>query len=142
MRSKKFVLDANIWISYFIKKEENLLLDFVVKNKIILLICDELIVELRRALSYPQLLTYNIHIPTVIKFVKAVSVLVDIEYPIKNYIPEDADDDYIISLALQTNSGFIISGDKHILTNKNILETKYKKLKILTRREFEELMKL
>ena len=61
--------------------------------------------------------------------------------PIKSYIPDDEDDNYIVALALQTNSGFITSGDKHILSQKSFLETKYKKLKILTKSEFEKMFK-
>lgn len=42
-----------------------------------------------------------------------------------------------IALALQTSSGFITSGDSDILSEKGNLEKKYKKLKILTKSEFE-----
>jgi hypothetical protein len=38
---------------------------------------------------------------------------------------------------LQTNSGFVTSGDKNILDEKENLEKKYSKLKILTKAEFE-----
>ena len=61
--------------------------------------------------------------------------------PIKSYIPGGENDNYVIALALQTNSGFITSGDKHILSQKSSLETKYKKLKILTKAEFEKIFK-
>lgn len=61
--------------------------------------------------------------------------------PIKSYIPDDENDNYVVALALQTNSGFITSGDKHILSQKSFLETKYKKLKILTKSEFEKMFK-
>lgn len=50
----------------------------------------------------------------------------------------DENDNYIIALALKTNSGFITSGDKDILGEKILLERKFKKLKILTKAEFEE----
>ncbi len=29
MRVRKFTLDANVWVSYFISKQENILLDIV-----------------------------------------------------------------------------------------------------------------
>lgn len=59
-------------------------------------------------------------------------------YPIKNYIPDDENDNYIVAMALQTNGGFIISGDSHILSRKQSLEQKHTKLKIITKAEFEE----
>jgi hypothetical protein len=43
----------------------------------------------------------------------------------------------LIALALQTSSGFITSGDRNILWKKVALEKKFKKLKILTKAEFE-----
>ena len=60
-------------------------------------------------------------------------------YPIKRYIPQDENDDYLIALALQTSSGYITSGDDDILSEKNNLERRFKKLKILTKAEFEQL---
>ena len=62
-------------------------------------------------------------------------------YPIKRYVPADENDDYLIALALQTSSGFITSGDDDILSEKANLEKKYKKLIILTKKEFEEMFK-
>ena len=73
----------------------------------------------------------------IIKIVKKATVPFQLTYPIKRYIPSDKDDDYLIALALQTSSGFIASGDQNILSEKARLEIKYKKLKILTKVEFE-----
>lgn len=58
-------------------------------------------------------------------------------YPVKNYIPNDPEDNYVIALALQTGSGYVTSGDKHILEEKKRLEKKFTKLKIITKVEFE-----
>lgn len=43
----------------------------------------------------------------------------------------------MVALALQTSSGFMISGDSHILDEKNNLEKKFKRLRILSKAEFE-----
>lgn len=58
-------------------------------------------------------------------------------YPLKKYLSGDENDNYVIALALQTNSGFVTSGDKHILAEKENLEAKYKKLKIIPKAQFE-----
>ncbi len=50
-------------------------------------------------------------------------------------------DDFLIALALQTSSGFISSGDDDILSQKVNLERKFKKLKIITKAEFEKMFK-
>lgn len=138
MRANRYVLDANIWVSYIITQNENKLLDQVAEGNITIFICDELLKELKRVFKYPQLDKYKIDIPAALKFIKDIGVKYEITYPIKRYITDDPDDDYIVALALQTNSGFITSGDKHILSEKKRLEAKYKKLKILTKAEFEK----
>ncbi len=51
-----------------------------------------------------------------VKFVKKAGVHFELTYPIKTDIPGDTEDNYISALALQTNSGYITSGDKHILS--------------------------
>jgi hypothetical protein len=139
MRVNKFVLDTNVWISYFITKTENELLALAFTNKLSILICEELIAELKRVLEYPHVKKYGINTKEAVLFVKRMSVMFELSYPIKSYIPGDENDNYIISLALQTNSGYITSGDKHILSEKKNLEAKYKKLKILTKAEFEKM---
>jgi predicted nucleic acid-binding protein len=69
--------------------------------------------------------------------VKTVTTYFTLNYPIKRYIPADKDDDYVIALALQTNSGFVTSGDNNILDVKEMLEKKFSTLVILTKAEFE-----
>jgi putative PIN family toxin of toxin-antitoxin system len=139
MRVNRFVLDANIWISYLITEAEQKLIDIIADNNLTVFRCEELLVEVARVLNYPRLKRYNVDIPYAIRVVKRSTAPYDITYPIKRYIPLDKDDDYLIALALQTSSGFITSGDKNILLEKANLERKFKKLKILTKSEFEEM---
>ena len=139
MRANRFVLDTNILISYFITKNENRLLDFVTENKISLYVCNELLNEIEKVLGYSHLKKYGINIRESLHFVKRIGVQFQLTYPIKNYLLSDTDDNYIIALALQTNSGYVTSGDKHILNEKNRLEKKYPKLHIITKTEFEKM---
>ena len=139
MRVNRFVLDANIWVSYLITETEQKLIDIVVDNDLTVFRCDELLVEIARVLTYPRLKKYNIDIPYALRVVRKATAPYELTYPIKRYIPTDIDDDYLIALALQTSAGFITSGDKNILSEKATLEKKFKKLKILTKAEFEQM---
>ena len=139
MRNKRFVLDPNIYISYFISRNQNSLAVLIIKHKLELVICDELIAEFKRVLGYPRLARFKIDIKQAVKFVTTVGTPYTLEYPIKRYIPQDENDDYLIALALQTSSGYITSGDDDILSEKKNLEKRYKKLKILTKAEFEQM---
>lgn len=141
MRINKYVLDANIWVSYLINNNEQLFSDIEIKHKITFYYCDKLVVEVKRVLDYLHLKKYHINIGSAINFIKQIGVHFTLSQPIKSYIPGGENDNYVVALALQTNSGFITSGDKHILSQKSSLETKYKKLKILTKAEFEKIFK-
>lgn len=142
MRSDRFVLDANIRISYFITNSHQKLIDIVFIYQIDIFSCKELLDELNQVLQYEKLQKYRVNVRKVIRFVKEITTEIELIYPIKNYIPQDKDDNYIIALALQTNSGFVTSGDEHILSRKKILENRFAKLRILEKREFERLFPL
>ncbi len=138
MRIKRYVLDANIWFSYFISKQENNLATIILENGLTIFYCNELIDEIKRVATYKRIQKYSIEASTIVSFIKLAAIHFSLIYPIKNYIPDDENDNYIIALALQTNSGFITSGDSHILSQKQTLEERHSKLKIITKAEFEK----
>ncbi len=139
MRSNRFVLDPNIFVSYFISGNQSFLAGIVIKQKIELVICKELVAEFKRVLKYPRLAKFDIDIRLAVKFLLTIGTIHVLQFPIKRYLPKDENDDYLIALALQTSSGFITSGDDDILSEKERLEKKYKKLRILTKKEFENM---
>ena len=142
MRYNSFVLDANVYISFAITNNLIELSDIVTRYELIVFSCDELLTEVKRVLEYPHLKHYNIKTKELINFINILTTNHSLQYPIKRYVPNDPDDDYIIALALQTNSGFVTSGDKDILDNKLALEAKFKKLKIITLRHFKDMYRL
>lgn len=141
MRVDRFVLDNNIWISYFITNRVQFLLDIIDGHELTIFSCDELIDELKAVLNYPHLNKFRINTAEALKVVRKATVHYAIMYPVKRYIPGDKNDDYLIALALQTSSGFITSGDNDILSERANLERKYKKLRIITKAEFERMFK-
>ncbi|MDI9364434.1 MAG: putative toxin-antitoxin system toxin component, PIN family [Flavobacterium sp.] len=138
MRFNRFVLDNNIWVSYFITNQQQKLIDIITKTKLDVFICDELLYEFETVLQYPHLQKFKVDIRNAVWLMKDITLHINLTKPIKKYIPGDADDNYILALALQTNSGFVTSGDKHILSQKELLEKKFTKLKIITKTEFEK----
>ena len=139
MRSERFVLDNNIWISYFITNSQQRIIDIIDYYEISVFSCDELFDEFITVLKYERLQKFKINVPKSVRLLKEITTHFTITFPIRNYIPEDADDNYIIALALQTNSGFVTSGDNHILLQKENLEARYRKLQIVTKTEFEKM---
>jgi predicted nucleic acid-binding protein len=55
MRINKFVLDANIYVSYFLSKQENRLLEILHVWPITIYHCKELLDEVERVLDYPHI---------------------------------------------------------------------------------------
>jgi predicted nucleic acid-binding protein len=51
MRINRFVLDNNIWVSYFITKSEERLLQIIERYELTVYSCDELVLELRTVLN-------------------------------------------------------------------------------------------
>jgi putative PIN family toxin of toxin-antitoxin system len=139
VRNKRFVLDPNIYISYFISRNQNVLANLAIKHRLELVICIELIDEFKRVLEYPRLAKFKIDVKQAVKYLTTVGTIYYLSYPIRRYIPRDENDDYLIALALQTSAGYITSGDDDILSEKENLEKTYKKLKILTKTEFERM---
>lgn len=127
-----------IWISYLIKDNMKTVTTALRNRRIKVFVCEELFEELSRVLQYPHLKRFDVDVKNAIKTVKELGTPFQIAKPIKRYIPEDNADDYIIALALQTNSGFVTSGDKHLLSQKDLLEKRFPKLKIITKTEFEK----
>ena len=141
MRKDRFVLDANVWVSYLIGRQEETLLRIIAEHRIAIFCCEELLTEIRRVLAYPHLEKYGVNRSYALRFIRDNTIPFALKPPIKRYIPADRDDDYVVALALQTNSGFITSGDRHILQEKARLEEKFKRLNILTKAEFEDMFK-
>jgi uncharacterized protein len=138
MRIKKYVFDTNILVSYIITNRQKYLQNIILSESIVIFYCNELLEEFSRVLTYPNLRKYNVDIKEAVNFIKSICLFHELEYPIKNYIPADKADNYIIALALQTNSGFVTSGDDDILSQKENLEKKFEKLRIITKAEFEK----
>ena len=118
-------------------RNELRLLQIIEKHELVVFSCDELVQELKDVLGRNHIKKYGINVPEALRIHKRLTVKFQLAYPFKNYIPQDEDDNYLIALALQTSSGFITSGDSHILEEKGTLEKKFKKLRILSKAEFE-----
>jgi uncharacterized protein len=142
MRVNRFVLDTNIWISYIITNSHNRLVDIIDLYELDVFSCSELFHEVEKVLKYRHLEKYNVNSKAALRFIETITTQFQLTYPVKNYIPEDEDDNYIIALALQTNAGFVTSGDVHILARKEQLETRFRKLRIITKAEFERMFPL
>ena len=61
MRVNKFVLDTNVWLSYFISNRTEFLIDLVANRNVVIYRCTELLKELARILDYEHIKKYGLN---------------------------------------------------------------------------------
>jgi putative PIN family toxin of toxin-antitoxin system len=134
MQENSFVLDANIWISIFLKKEFALIDRIVFDEKINIYRSAELTKELENVLSRKKFVKYFdfAAIEEYLSFYKDYTKYFEIERIFTDC--SDAKDNYLFDLAYQTQSKYLVSGDKIVLA------TKVKpSLKLITLTEFKQM---
>lgn len=141
MRVNKFVLDCNILIRYFTGNRHTFLVD-IFENfpDIKFYYCQELLDEFMRVAKYSRLAKANIDVKKSIEFIKDFFIEHKLHKPIKHRVATDPNDDFVLALALETNSGYLVSDDIEAFhNNKELFQKKYPHLKFLKKTEFEKL---
>jgi uncharacterized protein len=137
---QKIVIDTNVIVSSLIQRGfPNLIFrELFIEQKISLCISDELMKEYYEVLARPKFSKFQDF------FIRAESVLVEIETKSKKYFPKiklhliaDVDDNMILELAHECEADFIITRNTNDVTLPN-----YKKTKIVSLREYWEKHKL
>ena len=115
MKEKKFVLDANIWISMIIGRQLSFLIRKIEQNKLTILTCKELIIEIREVLNRSKFKKYM----TADEIQEAIIIHLKISKKYNSLFIRpffiDADDDYLLALAEKGKANYIVTGDKGIL---------------------------
>ncbi len=77
------------------------MLRIIYENELTVHACNELVIELERVLNYDRLKKCKPDVKEAIRILKEATCHYALSYPVKNYIPEDSDDNYVIALAIQ-----------------------------------------
>lgn len=138
----RLVVDTNIIVSGLITSgtPPAKILDAVHNKKIILLISDEVVSEYLRVLEYPHIRKYKKITDETISHLTALFIneTERVEILISIAASPDPDDDKFLSLAVEGQADFIITGDKaDLLSLKEISG-----IKIITARQAVEKFKL
>jgi len=130
----RVVLDTNIWVSYIIGGQLDEIAHLILDNNIQVYSCRELEEELKDVLKrdkFKSLLQFE---PGVyVDFIRNLTLPVSINR-IFNECPDEKDN-YLFDLAIQSESAYLITGDK-LLLRLNI-----KKLQIISLKAFKEGLK-
>lgn len=131
MRSKKIILDTNLWISFLITHKLDIIDSLIEKGKIKLIFSNELIEEFLIVANRPKFEKYfsNSDIKELLRLFKDYGKLIKVKSSVKEC--RDIKDNFLLNLAVDGKVDFLVTGDKDLL----ILE-KVKKTKILTMSDF------
>ena len=122
MKKTILVLDNNLWVSYFFGKHVRNYLDQILDQiladtRFDLLISQRGLDELTIVLKRPKFQKYISHeqIESLLSLIRRRSIFIDVHSQI--ILSRDPKDDYLLSLSLDGNADFLITGDDdlHVL---------------------------
>ncbi len=124
MKSKKVILDTNLWISFLISKKLVLLDDLIFHDKIKLVFSKELIEEFITTAKRPKFSKIF-----QVRDIKHLLELFDdygklVEPSIKITGCRDTKDNFLLSLAVASKADYLVTGDNDLLVMKNIRKTR------------------
>jgi len=114
-KSFKVIVDTNIWISFLIGKNLKGLQEYIDSQTIIIVTCNEQIQELTEVFKKPKIKKYFTpeQIGEFFELLGESSVNVIIKT--KTKLCRDLKDNYLLSLAIDSNADFLITGDNDLL---------------------------
>lgn len=124
MKSKKVILDTNLWISFLISKRYDFLDELIVKGKIKLIFSQELIEEFLTVAKRPKFKKYfsDKNIKDLLKLFDKYGKLTKVITNINEC--RDPNDNFLLNLSIDSNVDYLITGDEDLLIIKEIKKTK------------------
>ncbi len=116
----RVVVDNNCWISFLIGRRLSKLVDLLSDERVILVICGELLAELRDVTSRPKFAKYfnQSDVESLIDFMQIIGETIESQQSVK--ICRDAADDYLLALAAEAKAEYLVTGDDDLLVIKEI----------------------
>jgi uncharacterized protein len=123
MRSKKVILDTNLWISFLITKKYTAIDDLIDSGKIILLFSDESIEEFLTVTKRSKFTKYfsDSDLKELLSLFDKYGKLIKIKSQLSAC--RDTKDNFWLNLAVDGKAHFLITGDSDLLDLKQIKNT-------------------
>ncbi len=131
MKSKRVILDTNLWISFLISKNLSKLDPFIKKGTLILLFSKESVMEFVDVVERPKFKRFfsQKDIEQILDLFDQFGELVNIKSDVN--ICRDEKDNFLLNLSIDGKADYLVTGDKDLLVLKVIKNTQ-----ILTMAEF------
>jgi uncharacterized protein len=135
-KPSKIIVDSNIWISFLIGKSLKGLQNYIDAQKVLIVTCPEQIQELTEVFQKPKIKRYftTEQVAEFFELLDESSVYVGLKT--KTNLCRDVKDNYLLSLAMDSNADFLITGDNDLLVLENVKKTRIVKFK-----DFENIIK-
>lgn len=114
-RKIRVIVDTNCWISFLIGKRLSRLVDLLSREYVQLIICDELLAEIRDVTSRPKFAKYfpANEVESLIEFMRIIGEQSDPDLQTK--LCRDESDDYLLDLAIESHVDYLVTGDQDLL---------------------------
>lgn len=124
MKSKKVILDTNLWISFLISKQLNFIDDLLLEGKFKLIFSKELIDEFLTVAKRSKFEKYfsESNVTALLRLFDKYGKLVEVSSQIKSC--RDSKDNFLLNLAVDSKADFLVTGDEDLLVLKKIEKTK------------------
>jgi uncharacterized protein len=124
MKSKKVILDTNLWISFLISNRQDEIDDLIYDEQIKLIFSKESVEEFLTIAKRPKFQKYftdeSIH--ELLRLFDKYGKLIDVTVDIKEC--RDKKDNFLLNLAVESKADYLVTGDTDLLILGKIKKTK------------------
>ena len=120
-RSKlRVIVDTNCWISFLIGRRLSRIVDLLSNERIQLVLCNELLEEIRDVTSRPKFAKYfpQEEVESLIEFMQLIGEVFEPKQQVR--LCRDEADDYLLALAIEAKANYLVSGDQDLLVLQSI----------------------
>ena len=112
---RRVIVDTNCWISFLIGRSLSQLVDLLSNERVKLVICDELLSEIREVTQRPKFKKYfsEKEVDSLVDFMEVIGEYFRPQQQVK--LCRDEADDYLLALALESRAHYLLTGDQDLL---------------------------
>ena len=117
---ERVIIDTNCWISFLIGRRLHRLVDLLSDEHIELIVCDELLDEIRDVTSRTKFTRYfpNKDVESLLEFLQLIGETINPKQSVQ--LCRDEADDYLLALAIEANADYLVTGDQDLLVLKEV----------------------
>ena len=117
---KRVIVDTNCWISFLIGRHLHRLVDLLSEENIQLIICDELLGEIRDVTSRSKFTKYfpTKEVDSLLEFLRLIGESMNPSRTVQ--LCRDQSDNYLLALAIEAQADYLVTGDLDLLVLKKV----------------------